>query len=154
VRAVVPPGTGRPQLGRVSEALVTLDAALVDSDYRGAFTEALARWRRRSLIVVLTDLNETVTTEALVPALSPVVRRHVVVVAGVQDPAVLAWAHATPDDASGAYRRASAVASLDDRRRSVARLRSLGATVVDAAPGDLAPRLADAYLRVKATGRL
>jgi hypothetical protein len=30
----------------------------------------------------------------------------------------------------------------------------LGATVVDAPPGELAPRLADAYLRVKATGRL
>jgi len=34
------------------------------------------------------------------------------------------------------------------------RLRSLGATVVDAPPGELAPRLAAAYLRVKATGRL
>ena len=36
----------------------------------------------------------------------------------------------------------------------MARLRGLGATVVDAPPGELAPRLADAYLKVKATGRL
>jgi hypothetical protein len=30
----------------------------------------------------------------------------------------------------------------------------MGATVVDAEPGRLAPLLADAYLKVKATGRL
>jgi uncharacterized protein (DUF58 family) len=44
--------------------------------------------------------------------------------------------------------------ALADRRRTVARLRGLGAVVVDAPPGRLAPELADAYLRVKATGRL
>jgi hypothetical protein len=37
---------------------------------------------------------------------------------------------------------------------TVARLRRLGVTVVDEPPGRLAPRLADAYLDVKATGRL
>jgi hypothetical protein len=30
----------------------------------------------------------------------------------------------------------------------------MGVTVVDAAPGRLAPELADAYLRAKSTGRL
>ena len=44
--------------------------------------------------------------------------------------------------------------ALDSRRRTVARLRSLGATVIDAPPGRLAPQLADAYLHLKATGRL
>ena len=33
-------------------------------------------------------------------------------------------------------------------------IRGLGATVVDAPPGKLAPLLADTYLKVKATGRL
>jgi uncharacterized protein (DUF58 family) len=46
------------------------------------------------------------------------------------------------------------VAALAERRRTVARLRKLGALVVDEPPGQLAPRLADAYLKVKATGRL
>jgi len=53
-----------------------------------------------------------------------------------------------------AYRKAAAVTARASRRRTVARLRGLGATVVDAPPGVLAPRLADAYLRVKAVGRL
>ena len=63
-------------------------------------------------------------------------------------------AEAVPADASETYRKAAAVAALDERARTVARLRGLGATVVDEPPGDLAPRLADTYLKVKATGRL
>jgi uncharacterized protein (DUF58 family) len=43
---------------------------------------------------------------------------------------------------------------LEERRVLAAQLRGLGATVVDAPPGVLAPALADAYLKVKATGRL
>mgnify|MGYP000075274548 CR=1 FL=1 len=38
--------------------------------------------------------------------------------------------------------------------RTAARLRGMGATVVDAAPGRLAVELADAYLMVKRNGRL
>jgi uncharacterized protein (DUF58 family) len=92
--------------------------------------------------------------EWLVPAMPLVLREHVVVVAGVRDPDVARWSTGRVDSSSGTYRRAAAVAALGERQRTVARLRGLGATVIDAAPGQLAPALADAYLRVKATGRL
>jgi uncharacterized protein (DUF58 family) len=92
--------------------------------------------------------------DTLLPALPLVARDHVVVLASVQDPAVVALARSAPDDTEGAYAKAAAVASLEERRRLTGRLRGMGITVVDALPGRLAPELADAYLRVKATGRL
>ena len=154
VRSVVSPAAGPAQLGRVTEAMYELEPQLAESDYRGAFTTTLARFRRRALLVVLTDLVEQAVGESLAPALPVISRSHLVLVAAVQDPEVVRWATAEPVDAEGAYRKAAAVAALDERRRTTARLRGLGATVVDAPPGELAPRLADAYLRVKATGRL
>ena len=154
IEAVVPPGHARDQLSRVTEAMYRLEPRLVESDYRGAFVEALVRFRRRALLVVFTDLAEQPGAEGLLPALPLVARSHLVVVASVRDPAVAAWARSVPADASGAYRKAAAAAALDERRRTIARLRGLGATVVDQPPGRLAPDLADAYLRVKATGRL
>jgi uncharacterized protein (DUF58 family) len=72
----------------------------------------------------------------------------------VQDPAVVAWAAGDADDAEAVYRKAAAVEALDARARATARLRALGAIVVDAPPGRLAPELTDAYLHAKATGRL
>lgn len=154
IRAVVGPGASRGQLVRVTEAMYDLTPRLVESDYRRAFAEALGRYRRRALLVVLTELAPEAVEETLVPALPLVVRDHLVVVAGVRDPEVDRWARAVPTEARTAYRKAAAVQALEARRLVVGRLRGLGATVVDAVPGRLAPELADAYLRVKATGRL
>ena len=152
---MVPPRHGPGQMARVVEALYDLEPALVESDYAEAFTQTLARFRRRTMLVILTDLVEVSVNEWLVPALPLIVRDHLVVVAGVADPDVTRWARSTDDeDASTTYRRAAALTAVAQRQRVSARLRGLGATVVDASPGRLAPALADAYLQIKATGRL
>ena len=106
------------------------------------------------MFVVLTDLNEQAVGETLLPALPLLLRRHLVVVGSVRDPEVERWAAATPTEAGLAYRKAAAIATLDERQRLAAHLRGLGAVVVDAAPGQLAPALGDAYLDIKARGRL
>lgn len=162
VRATVPPRHGPQQMARVVDTLCELEPALVESDYAGVFTETLARFRRRTMLVVLTDLVEQSVNEWLLPALPLITRDHLVVVAGVNDPDVVRWAagsvegeeSSAGDDPAVAYRRTAAVAAQAERQRVVARLRGLGATVVDAKPGRLAPELADAYLEIKATGRL
>jgi uncharacterized protein (DUF58 family) len=154
VRAVVPPSHKPGQLGRVTEAVFDLEPALVESDHRTAFSEALARFRRRALFVILTDLSSAAVTETLLPALPLLARRHVVLVGSVRDPEVVGWAMATPTDASAVYLKAAAVTALDERDAVAARLRARGAIVVDEVPGRIAPALGDAYLDVKARGRL
>jgi uncharacterized protein (DUF58 family) len=155
VRTIVVPTNGRSQLGRVAEAMFTLEPELTESAYTAAFSYAAARFRRRSLYIVVTDLVEATVEQALLPALPILTRRHLVVVAGVQDPAIAAWAaggvHQWPSEA---FREAAAVASMSQRSRAVARLRAAGAVVVDAAPGRLGVELVDTYLALKASGRL
>jgi uncharacterized protein (DUF58 family) len=154
VRTVLPARAGREQLGRVAEAMYALEPVLAESDYRGAFTQAMARFKRRSLIVLFTDLVEQAVGESLLPALPLLVRHHVVLIAAVRDPDVVAWAVSPPDDADEAYRAAAATSSLADRDRTIARLRGLGAVVIDAPAGQLAAKLADTYLDLKARGTL
>jgi uncharacterized protein (DUF58 family) len=154
VRGVVGPSSGRAQLSTVTESMYRLEPELVESDYRGAFVETLGRFRRRALLIVLTELAEQAVAETLMPALPLVVRDHLVVIAAVHDPVVARWASAVPVEAGAAYRKAAAVQAAEQRRHTVARLRGLGAVVIDAPPGRLAPELADAYLKVKSTGRL
>ncbi|MBV8559606.1 MAG: DUF58 domain-containing protein [Acidimicrobiia bacterium] len=154
VRAIVGPGHARGQLGRVTEAMYMLEPRLVESNYRRVFAQALSRFRRRALLVLLSELAEAPVAESLLPALPLVARDHLVLIAGVRDPLVDAWADGVPTNAGEAYRKAAAVEAVDARRRTIARLRGLGAIVVDAPPGRIAPQLADAYLHLKATGRL
>ena len=160
VRAVVPPARRADQVGRMTEAMYALEPELFESDHAGAFAQVVARFRRRAMIVLLTDLVDGAVEDSLLPALPILVRTHLVVVAGVRDPQVERWAAhplddpEEPDPEAAAYRHAAAISSLDQRRRTIARLRGRGVTVIDAAPGELARELADAYLTVKNTGRL
>jgi uncharacterized protein (DUF58 family) len=154
VRAVVPPGSGARQVGRVADVFPELEPVLAESDYAVAFAETLARFRRRAMLVVLTDLVEQAMLESLLPALPLLASRHRVVVAAVHDPAVVRWARAAPADPEQAYRAAAAVDALEERSRAAARLQGLGAMVVDAEPGALAGKLCDVYLDAKATGAL
>ncbi|MGI9578449.1 MAG: DUF58 domain-containing protein, partial [Microthrixaceae bacterium] len=154
VRAVVPPARHTDQLGRVTEAMYALEPVLSESDYAGAFAEVVSRFRRRAMLVVLSDLLEQAVTDSLIPALPLITRTHLVVVGGVRDPAVQSWACEPVHDEDEAFRRVAATTAIDNRRRTAAKLRSLGALVVDAEPGSLAVELADTYLHVKGTGRL
>ena len=153
VQRVVPPRASG-QLQRVVASLLDARPALVESDYRAAFSETLARFSRRALLVVLTELAPQAVEQTLLPALPLVVRDHVVLVAALRDPAVDRWAEVAPEDADEAYRGAAAARTLQERADLVARIRALGATVLDTVPGRLPGELADAYLRVKGSGRL
>lgn len=154
VRVVVGPAGRATQPQRITEAMFDLEPVLVESDYRAAFATAVARFRRRTLIVILTDLVEQAVGESLLPALPLITRHHLVVVGAITDPDIAAWAVAPAGDAGDAYRRAAAIGALEERRRTIRRLRAAGATVVDRTPSRLAPDLADAYLGIKATNRL
>jgi uncharacterized protein (DUF58 family) len=71
----------------------------------------------------------------------------------VADPRVAELA-AGRDGAEQVYDAAAAEKLRGERRRITARLRRHGVEVVDALPEDAAPALADAYLALKAAGRL
>jgi uncharacterized protein (DUF58 family) len=155
VRSIVASSAGKSQLRRAAEAMFTLEPELVESAYTDACSVAAAVFRRRSLYIVLTDLVEATVDESLLPALRILTRRHLVVVAAVQDPVVARWAaggeHRWPSEA---FREAAAIGVFDQRARAVARLRGLGVVVVDAEPERLGVELVDTYLELKASGRL
>lgn len=154
VGASVPPRTGSAQLTRVVQTLADVDVDLVEPDYRAAFAEALVRYRRRALVVVLTDLAAAPVTESLVPAVGLLSRRHLLLIASPVDPTVQEWTRRPPRDAAGSYRMAAALRGDADRRRAAGLLRRTGAQVVDAPPQRLPLRLIDAYLDLKSAGRL
>lgn len=156
VRSIVVPSASRVQRSRVAEAMYLLEPQLAESAYGAAFAYASARLRRRSLYVVFTDLAEAVVADALLPALATLTRTHLVVVAAVEDPVVAAWSRdlQPADGVAGIYRAAAAVGALESRRRAAAKLRAAGALVVDSVPGRLATDVVDAYLSLKAAGRL
>jgi uncharacterized protein (DUF58 family) len=140
-------------LARLVDAMASLQPTLIESDSLAIVSAILRRIRRRALVVLLTDLNATALEEGLLPVLPQLSLRHQVIIAAVTDPLVDRLASQRAD-AAAVYDAAAAERSRNDRRAIASLLRQRGADVVDAAPADLAPALADRYLAMKATGRL
>ena len=107
----------------------------------------------RALVVLLTSLDSGAVEEGLLPALPGLTGRHAVVVASVRDPR-LEEMTADRSTAAATFRAAAAERALLDRTAIADQIRLLGAEVVDAVPAELPPLLADAYIRLKAAGRL
>ncbi|MEZ5323225.1 MAG: DUF58 domain-containing protein [Microthrixaceae bacterium] len=155
VRSTVPPAAHRTQVTRVAEAMFELESVLAESDYVEAFGHTLARFRRRSLLVLLTDLAPGAATDSLLPALPIVMRRHLVVIGAVRDPRVGDWAFADVNEGADVlYRRVAAVEAIAERDRVALRMQQMGATVIDVDAARLGAALADHYLKVKSTGLL
>ena len=140
-------------LASVTSALAPLDAELTETDTAALASAVLTVARRRCLVVLLTDLNPVVIEEGLLPRLSTLVARNLIMIAAVADPR-LAELAAGRGDADRVYGAAAAEAALAQRERITALLQRQGVQVVDAPPDRLPAALADAYLELKASGRL
>ena len=147
-------GAGRGELlPRMVDAMAGLEPALVESDGRRVVGEILRRTRRRSLVVLFTTLDAAPLEEGLLPVLSSLTSRHTVVLAAVGDPRVAEMV-TSGGTVEGVYDAAAAERSRAERRRMTALLRRRGVEVVDAPPETFAPAVSDAYLSLKAAGRL
>ncbi|WP_432120586.1 DUF58 domain-containing protein [Streptomyces sp. S1] len=153
LRAQVQGRSAGDVLPAVVDALAPLEPELVETDARGLAATALSRAPRRSLIVLLTGLDAAPIEEGLLPVLPQLTQRHTLLVASVADPHI-ARMTAKRGTVEGVYEAAAATQTQSQRTRTADQLRRHGVTVVDATPENLAPALADAYLALKAAGRL
>ena len=153
VRARVLGATRSNVLASFTNALAPLEAELTECDMAGLASAVLAVARHRCLIVLLTDLNVTAIEEGLLPRLPVLTSRNLVMIAAVADPRLDELA-AARGDVPRVYAAAAAERARAERQRISALLRRRGVQVVDAAPERLPPALADAYLALKASGRL
>jgi len=153
LRASVDAGRAGSSLATMVRAVAPVESRLVETDMRAIVGQATARLRRRSLVVLFTAIDPAVVTDGLLPALAPLTRRHMVVVAAVTDPALDALRD-DRRDADAVYAAAAAEAADNDRRAVTWALRRRGVVVTEAAPALFASHVVDTYLDLKAAGRL
>jgi uncharacterized protein (DUF58 family) len=150
----LPPGTGAAHATAIVEALADLEPQFEESDYERATLEIRRAHRKRSLVVAFTDLFDPVASRAVLAALVPLVRHHLVLVVLMNDAAIARALDHEPRDLDDAYRAGVAATLAAERGRAVAALRAQGAIVVDVPAPELSLALLDAYVEVKTRARL
>jgi uncharacterized protein (DUF58 family) len=149
VTGFIKPERGSTQIRRLTEALYAIKAEYVEPDFGHAMTHLALRLGRRSLVVVLTDVQDPEASKELVAHCLRLSGKHLVLVVAMSDPAVLAARDAPITTSARAYEWAAAEQFVASRRESFELLRRGGVLGLDVVAGSLSPALVERYLELK-----
>ncbi len=148
-----PPMKGGGMVRRLLDQTYDIDSTLEAADYMGAAHQLMPLQRRRALVVILTNSRNEESGE-LIKAAKLLSRRHLVVIADLREQALDRTLQQPVHNLSSALMFQGVVDYLSARRESHEALRYQGSLIVDSEPRKLAINLVNAYLDVKASGRL
>lgn len=149
VTGFIKPERGSSQIRRLTEALYAIKSDYVEPDFGHAFTHLALRLGRRSMVVVLTDVQDPEASKELVAHCLRLAARHLVLVVAMSDPAVLNARDQPITSSSRAYEWAAAEEFVASRRESFELLRRGGVLGLDVVAGRLSPALVERYLELK-----
>ena len=152
VQQYVPPS--RNSLSRLADALGEVHARLVEPNYPAAFTYLGRQLRRRSLLVMFTDVIDAQASSALVAHLGRAASRHLPIAVAMRNPDLEATAALPAAGEADVYRRAAAEELLQARATALAGMQRAGVLVADTRPTDAVPAAVNRYLDVKRRGLL
>jgi uncharacterized protein (DUF58 family) len=150
IHAFIPPRGGKHQMNRLIQAGFDQFPRLVESRYDEAFLYLSNHCKRRSLVVLTTNLIDEVNANQVVDYLGNVSGRHLPVGVLLRDRQLFDAAD-HPREERGSLLRAGAAAEILCWRQQVIRdLQHRGVLVVDAFPDEVTAPLVNQYLEVKA----
>lgn len=152
MRVFVPPARGAAQFARLKTAVFDAQPLLVESSVRRTLHELSVRHPRRATLILLSDVADPYSVDEQRRALGAASKRHRVVLAALDDPAVRAVAEGTSEASDDPVLRASALRAEEVRSLGLARLGSTGVRVVDSLPAEAAAPLLAAWLEMRRQG--
>ncbi len=148
------PRRGKSQFYRMLESLYNIRLQPVEADYTRALSYLSVKNKRRSLIVVFTDLVTLDAARPLIANLGRLAKRHLPLCVTISDPNVTNLAHAPPRTSNTVYQRAVAEMLLDERRVVLDTLNRSGVMTLDVPADKLTVSVINLYLQLKGKGKL
>ncbi len=155
IKSYAPCSGGANAASRIVQAGYHLHPEITETNFAEAIEHVGTRVKKRSLVVLFTQVVDDVAAHELLRLLRGLLPRHLPLLVPFRDIEVDALAHGeTADTAHGdhatPYVRAAAAELVSFRDRLIRELKRRGAHVLDTTPGDLTPSLINRYLEIKA----
>jgi uncharacterized protein (DUF58 family) len=156
VQAFVPPRGGMNQMNRLLHASFDRFPKLVESRYDEAFVYLNARCRKRSLVILVTNIIDEVNSNQVGRYLTSLVGRHLPLGVLLRDHAIFdaaavpAGGFAASADDALLYQAAAAQDVVNWRRGVLRDLESQGVLALDVFPEQMTAPLVNRYLEIKA----
>ncbi|MEP7286299.1 MAG: DUF58 domain-containing protein [Chloroflexota bacterium] len=150
VQQFIAPAAGRAHFQKLLEAMYALGSQPVEADYGRALNYLRANNKKRSLVVLFTDLSGERASESLLTNMPRLVPRHIPLLVTIRDPALDHEAQQPLNDSGAVYRRAVAEQLIDERRLLLDHLQRRGVMTIDVAAEKLTMTVVNRYLQIKA----
>jgi uncharacterized protein (DUF58 family) len=155
VKSFAPPAGGAQAARRIVQAGYDLHPDMVESDYGDAFEQLSLRVRKRTLVVVFTQVVDDVAAADLTRLMRGLLPRHLPLlvlfrdaeISDMLDPAGSRGGIPTTQEL---YARGAAAEMVAFREKLLRELTTRGALVLDILPERLTPALINRYLEIKA----
>ena len=154
IKSYLPPSRGRDHLDAVLEALHAVEPEMIEPSYARAFEFISANSKRRSLVVLLTDLVDEEGSKELLTSLHLLRPRHLPLVVTIADRDLKAVVRETPSSVRDLFTQSVAEEIIYQREAALRLVESQGGLALDVTAASLAPSLLETYLRVKERGLL
>jgi uncharacterized protein (DUF58 family) len=154
VERYIPPRRERREVGDYLSRLYALFPRLVEPDYEAAIQTAALRNRRRSLIILFTDVTNRESARRMVAHLASLVPRHVPMVVTIADETIQALEQTPPEQPEDVYAAGVAADLGRERDETLEQLRVGGVAVLDAPADRMAIQVIERYLSLKRRVRL
>jgi uncharacterized protein (DUF58 family) len=152
IKAYVPPAAGRRATQAIVHAGYHLRPELVESNYGLAFEHVGVRVRKRTMVVIFTQVVDEVGAADLLRVTRGLVPRHLPLIVLFRDVDVDALVEVGTDHGSDldVYLRAASAEVLSWRDRVALELKKQGALLLEVPSQRLTPALINRYLEIKA----
>ncbi len=154
IRKYLPPKRGLEHIDGVLEALYDLEPEIIEPSYARAFQYIASNSKKRSFVVILTDLVDKDSSKELINSLRLLRPRHLPLVVTIGDRDLNATVSQTPKELHDVFTQSAAEEIIRQRESALRLVESLGGLAIDVTTQTLAPRLLETYLRVKERGML
>jgi len=150
VRAFIPPSRSSGTLTHIRDALTNVTVTLAEPDYAAAFRTIAERQKRRSLIVLFTDVIDMRSSRAIVANTARTALRHLpLVVALRNDQLTTASVPVSGESDTQAYQNIAAEELMSAREEVLQNMRQVGVSVLDTPPASLTAGVINRYLDIK-----
>lgn len=155
VRAFVPASRGADALERIRRALIPAVATMAEPDYAAAFRLLGERHRKRSLIVLFTDVIDARASQSLIALTARSAARHLLLVVALRNDQLMEAARpGAGASRTRLFESAAAEELVLAREDALARMRRAGVSVLDVSPHVMTPAVINRYLDIKARSSL
>jgi uncharacterized protein (DUF58 family) len=154
VKTYIPPQRSRDQLSSIMEALYAIEPQMIEPSYARAFNYLGSNCRRRSLVVILTDLVDREASAELLAHTRLLIPRHLPLIVTIGDSDLRALLREVPRSEADVYRQSVAEELVRQREEALTRITHAGGLALDVPVGRLSLELVNKYLEVKERGLL